>query len=54
MNYAPKTGADNTSDVAEKANALAAVLTPAQMDQYRKYMQGKKVTTQISYPQAQE
>jgi RNA polymerase sigma factor (sigma-70 family) len=54
VNYAPKTGADNTSDVAEKANALAAVLTPAQMDQYRKYMQGKKVTTQISYPQAQE
>lgn len=48
--FALKQREDTVPDDTEKANALSAVLTPAQMEQYRKFMQGKPVTTMIQYP----
>jgi RNA polymerase sigma factor (sigma-70 family) len=50
MKFASAQSVDDTTFAGEKANALAAVLTPAQMEQYRKFMQGKKVSSAISYP----
>jgi RNA polymerase sigma factor (sigma-70 family) len=46
-NFALKEREGNSTDPTEKANSLATVLTPAQMEQYRKSMQNKSIRAVI-------